>query len=159
MALAREGRPEDAYRLLLAHFGQLRGYLHACYGCELGGSEGIEELLHDAAWKAVEKARTYRPERGGLLFWAWQIGAHLAMDQMRSDRARRSRERRVARSARSVREAIDSLPDPFRTILHFDLDHHGRGPADQLAARLGVKVQTIYNWRNLARAMLRPLFQ
>jgi len=163
LGLATNGSQDDAYRMLFEHFGRLRGYLSVRYLCELGGSTGVEEIVHEAAWKAVESVRSYSPLKGGVHLWAWTIGVRLAQDRIRSESARRRREQATAKSAQEpvhskdaqhLREALESLPEPHRTILIFDLEHGGLGPTPELAARLQLEVQTVYNLRRQARKML-----
>jgi RNA polymerase sigma factor (sigma-70 family) len=167
LELARgEGR-EQAYRLLVAHLTRLRGYLEPQFSPELGGPLGVEEVVHEAAWRAVERVASYRPERGGVLHWAWSIGVHLAKDRVRAEQARHVRERTVARTEgvdagdllELVLAAIEGLPDRSRAILRFDLDHDGLGPAAEIAAQLGVSVKTIYNLRVEARAQLKDVLR
>lgn len=165
LEMARNGGQGEAYLLLCAELGRLRVYLSARFALDLGGVQGVEEILHDTARKAIESIQTYEPERGGVRFWAWKLGVNLAIDKVRSECSQRARERAVARSESTVvdelldqlHEAIECLIDPYRGIVTFDLEHGGRGPSEDLAARLGVTTQTIYNWRRQAHGMLRQL--
>jgi DNA-directed RNA polymerase specialized sigma24 family protein len=164
LELARNGGQGEAYRLLLAHSTRLRGYLSSRYLTQLGGTDGVEEIVHEAAWKAIESASTYQPGRGGVLFWVWRIGVNHALDRIRSDEARRARERAVARPEqreveellRFVCEAIARLPEPFRTVLQSDLEQ-GEGCSGELAKEFEVGIQTVYNWRLKAHALIAPL--
>lgn len=167
LELARNGGQDEAYLLIFDHLTKLRGYLASLYCVELGGTQGVEGVVHETAWKAVENVGSYKPDRGGVLFWAWRIGVNLALDYLRSEEARHDREKIVAQIEGTedkellsfVHEAIERLPDPYRTILLFDLEHDGRGPASDLAKRFQVEIQTIYNWRLQARAILAPFFR
>lgn len=161
LEMAQNGRRGCAYECLLhLGLGRLRGYLRARFHSELGGKFGIEELLHEVAWKAVECVGSYRPENGCVRAWAFWIGVNLAIDRVRSEAARRSREEDAARSRvasvdhQRVMDAIQALPAPYRDVLLLDLEHGGTAPGRLLAEHFGVARQTIYNWRNEARQQL-----
>jgi RNA polymerase sigma factor (sigma-70 family) len=166
-ALLGAERPGDAHRLLHRSLRFAEGWLLCRYGGELGGRPGVEELVHDAACRALERIDGYRPGCRGLLFWSWTIALHLALDRVRSERARREREQEVARPEASeqaqlqhdVREAIAQLPEHFQTLLRLDLEYGGHAPIAVLVAALGVAPQTIYNWRTQARKALRERLQ
>lgn len=162
LAMAKNGSKGEAYGYLLANLGRLRGYLRARFPAELGGDQGIEELLHEVAWKAVEGVESYRPMRGGARVWVFKMGANRAIDVVRAEASRRSREAAVARGkavsvdefAQRVLDAIHSLGPPYRDVLLFDLEHGGTAPAEVLAAHFEVTKQTVYNWRSKARRQL-----
>ena len=83
---------------------------------------------------------------------------------MRSERLRKDREHEAASFVRGdnasalirdfVLEAIESIQEPYRTILGVDLEFGGRAPAAQLTERLGLGIQTLYNLRRQARTIL-----
>jgi RNA polymerase sigma factor (sigma-70 family) len=170
LKLARNGGQGEAYRLLFAHLTKLRWSLTSKYLAELGGPDGVEELLHETAWKATDSVAGYEPCRGGVLFWAWEIGVNRALDRIRSEESRHAREKAVARHEaaqteellQNMREAIARLPDPYRTVLEHDLER-GEGCSSELAKRFSVSIQTVYNWRfkahDLIAPLLRPLIQ
>jgi DNA-directed RNA polymerase specialized sigma24 family protein len=167
-ALMTAGRRDEAYLLIKSHMGALSAQMRRRYGPELGGPPGIEALVHDTAWRAVESWASYRPARGGIAFWAFCIGRNLTRDLLREQCARREREKAAASGgvapaenevAMEVREAIDALPEPSRTLLRLDLEHGGCAGAKDLAAYFGVQVQTIYNWRRRAHHLLRERLQ
>jgi DNA-directed RNA polymerase specialized sigma24 family protein len=167
-ALMAAGRRDEAYRLIKPHLGALSAQMRRRYGPELGGPPGIEALVHDTAWKAIESWQSYRPARGGIAFWAFCIGRNLTRDLLREQRARRERERGAASSAvapaenelaREVRDGIDALPEPSRTLLRSDLEHDGCAESKDLAAYFGVQAQTIHDWRRRAHHLLRERLQ
>lgn len=161
---------DGAYALLASCSARLRGYLRMRYQDQLGGRQGVEEVVSAALWQAIERGSTYRPERGELGFWLWRIGVHLAQDEIRRTAVRRRHESGAAGEAaagrsptdlrRVVEEAIDRLRDErHRWILRADLDHGGLAPAAVLSQQLGLAEQTILNLRNVARKQVRPLLE
>ncbi len=139
---------------------------------ELGGRQGVEEIISHAIWKAIEHGATYRPSRGELGFWLWRIGVNEAQDELRRTQTRRRHETVAARAPTpdadsrradlqaAIREVIENLSDArYRTILSTDLEHGGLAPAAILSATLGVAEQTALNLRNEARKAVRPLLE
>ena len=166
--LLRRRQRDRAFELLAENAGRLRGYLTVRFSGQIGGRQGVEEVISAAIWKAIEHGQSYRPERGELAFWLWRIGVHLAQDEVRKATTRRRHESHAARDPRiqrereelqsAVREAIGRLRDErHRLILTTDLEYGGLAPAAHLSEKLGLAEQTILNLRNEARKLIRPL--
>ena len=164
-ALLHADRVDEAHRLLTGAMGFLERYIARCHGPELGGRAVVQEVVHEAVCRAIERIEGYRPERGGSRFWTWKIAMNLVADRLKSERARAAREQPVARSEAirdletesDLREAITQLDEPCRALTLLDLEHGGRAPMSVLVERFGLARQTLYNLRGKARERLREL--
>ena len=165
-----QGDREGACRLLLKLSGKARGRLMQVLG-KIGGLGEADDLLYCAVWRAVERAETYDPSKGGLSYWLWRIADNILRDRLRELRRRRALEGSVIPGLDSICdyhsdslylelvEILRRLPDPSRTILLTDLDYGGLAPASVLARRLGKAEQTVLNLRWEARKLAKPYLQ
>lgn len=148
----------DAFTVLVEHHRlRVRSVVAATLGAD--GRALIDDVVQDVFIKCAATLHAFRFE-SALSTWLYRLAFNLAVDSYRSMRSRRERERRYAEVERLqrpagddvVREAVISLPDVYRFVVHA---HYWLGHTmPEIGEMLGVAEGTVKSYLFRARAML-----
>ena len=156
------GDDEEAFELLYRrHARPVYSLVARIVGSPTTGEDVAQEAFM-AVWRA---SATYRPERGAVRWWMFTIARNAAVDAVRRHRDALvpavpehaedgGLDERVAAAelAYRVHAAVDSLPEPQRSVI--ELTYWQHLSQSQAAAVLGIPVGTV---KTRARSALASL--
>lgn len=153
-------------------------HARACYSLAyrmLGSRRSAEDLVQEVFLAVWRKARTYKPERGGVRSWVLSIAHNRAVDDLRS-RVRQSRAlekagllaaefqpckafEEVSRNAlqEQVSEALNGLPSEQREVLR--LAYYAGHTHTEISGLLDLPPGTVKGRVRLGLAKLRDRFE
>jgi RNA polymerase sigma-70 factor (ECF subfamily) len=155
IALCLDGHAEAYRRLVQRYQGPLVSYLRVRFGNDDRATETAQESLVRAyfALPRLKKRESFYPWLIGI---AERVSAESARSESRERRALAERSQIAAAESPpdlALREAVDDLPDPYRTVLQ--LRYYGGLSCQEVALKLGLPLGTVTKQLSRAYALLR----